>query len=191
MRIPAKCPASEVAPAFAPADLGRVVTRYDLQPPDNAVLTVVFRPAVALSANGNTIACPATAEGVNRIYVRSRWDVDAHVIPGSDGGTNPALSPDGRSVVFFCGPHRSEGVSRRSGHDRRTGPPGKSPQSQWRSDRRAATTRARSVLDHGTGSNGATRLRSSRGCGCAGSSPSRHSTTSRSPPGEQDGNHVN
>src|SRR4030095_8657183 len=50
----------------------RRLTRFDIQPPDRAVLTVVFRTAVAVSGNGDTIAFTAVTEGVNRIHVRTR-----------------------------------------------------------------------------------------------------------------------
>lgn len=79
----------------------RDITRFDLRPPDNASLNVVFRPAVSISADGSAIAFTAITEGVSRIYIRSRVDVDGRVVPGSDGGTNPSLSPDGKWVAFF------------------------------------------------------------------------------------------
>ena len=79
----------------------REVTRFDLRPPDNANLNIVFRPAVSVSADGSAFAFTAITEGVSRIYIRSRMNVDIHVVPGSDGGTNPSLSPDGKWVAFF------------------------------------------------------------------------------------------
>jgi serine/threonine protein kinase/Tol biopolymer transport system component len=82
-------------------DTPRAVTRFDLQPPGNASLNVVFRPAVSVSADGSAIAFTAITEGVSRIYIRSRMDVDIHVVPGTDGGSNPSLSPDGKWVAFF------------------------------------------------------------------------------------------
>ena len=80
------------------------ITRFDVQPPDAAAaLSLVFRPAVALSANGSSAAFVATAGGINRIYVRTRADAAARLIPGSERGTGPALSPDGKWVAFFGG----------------------------------------------------------------------------------------
>jgi eukaryotic-like serine/threonine-protein kinase len=79
------------------------ITRFDVLPPEAAALTLVFRPTVALSANGNTAAFVASAGGIDRVYVRSRSDAMARVIPGSERGTGPALSPDGRWVAFFAG----------------------------------------------------------------------------------------
>jgi serine/threonine-protein kinase len=43
------------------------VTRFDLRPPGNASLNVVFRPAVSVSADGSAIAFTAITEGVSRI----------------------------------------------------------------------------------------------------------------------------
>ncbi|HET7216890.1 MAG TPA: protein kinase, partial [Vicinamibacterales bacterium] len=80
----------------------RVVTRFDVQSPDNAELTTVFRPVLSLAANGSVLAFTAVSQGVNRIYVRERSEPLARAIPGSEGGSNPSLSPDGKWVVFFA-----------------------------------------------------------------------------------------
>jgi Tol biopolymer transport system component len=79
------------------------VTRFDVKAPDDdAALSLVFRPALALSANGRTLAFVATSGGVDRVYVRSRDDVAVRAVSGSEGGSSPALSPDGRRVSFFA-----------------------------------------------------------------------------------------
>jgi Tol biopolymer transport system component len=79
------------------------VTRFDVKPPEpDASLALVFRPALALSANGRTLAFVATGGGVDRVYVRSRDDVAVRAVSGSEGGSNPAVSPDGRWVSFFA-----------------------------------------------------------------------------------------
>ncbi|HEU4890746.1 MAG TPA: protein kinase [Vicinamibacterales bacterium] len=80
-----------------------IVTRFDVQPPDPArSLTVVFRPSVALSANGHALAFVAGSNGIDNVFVRTRFDAGVWKVPRSDRGTTPALSPDGTSVVFFA-----------------------------------------------------------------------------------------
>jgi serine/threonine-protein kinase len=49
-----------------------------------------------------TAAFVAAAGGIDRVYVRSRSGAVARVVPGSERGTGPALSPDGNWVVFFA-----------------------------------------------------------------------------------------
>ena len=79
------------------------ITRFDVQPADPAAtLTLVFRPTVALSANGSTAAFVAAAGGIDRIYVRTRSDPAVRVIPGSERGTGPTVSPDGKWIAFFA-----------------------------------------------------------------------------------------
>ena len=89
------------------------ITRFDVQPPDpGATLSLVFRPAVALSASGGTAAFVAASGGIDRVYVRTRSDSSARVIPGSERGTGPVLSPDGKWVAFFA-----DGVIRKAAID--------------------------------------------------------------------------
>jgi serine/threonine-protein kinase len=86
-----------------PAGVFQTVTRFDVPPPDPAaVLTLVFRPAVTLAADGSAAAFVATAGGIDRVYVRTRADASARVIPGSERGTGPALSSDGKLLAFFA-----------------------------------------------------------------------------------------
>jgi serine/threonine-protein kinase len=80
-----------------------LITPFDIQPPDAAAtLTLTFRPAVAIAANGGAVAFVAASGGIDRVYVRARSEAVAHVIPGSDRGTNPEVSPDGKWVVFVA-----------------------------------------------------------------------------------------
>jgi serine/threonine-protein kinase len=78
----------------------REVMRFDIQLPKGAELNLVNRPAVALSPDGSRLAYIASAEGVSRLYVRGRDQVEAHVVPGSEGAAGPVFSPDGRWIAF-------------------------------------------------------------------------------------------
>ena len=77
------------------------ITRFDVRPPDNARLALAARPNVALSPDGSTLVFVAAAEGVQRLYVRTRDNPDARAIPGTEGATCPVFSPDGNEVAFF------------------------------------------------------------------------------------------
>ena len=55
---------------------------------------------VAISPDGATIVFAATEEGVTRLYVRRRNDADVRVLPGTDGASDPAFSPDGQWLAF-------------------------------------------------------------------------------------------
>jgi serine/threonine-protein kinase len=68
--------------------------------PANARLSFSSRPTVAVSGDGRTIVFAATVDGVDRLFVRRTGSFDATEIPGTENGSNPAISPDGRSVAF-------------------------------------------------------------------------------------------
>jgi serine/threonine-protein kinase len=79
----------------------RPVARYDIQPPKQTSFSLVDRPGVALSPDGKTLAYVAVGEGVTRLYLRPRDQVEARAVPGSEGASNPVFSPDGRWIAFF------------------------------------------------------------------------------------------
>jgi hypothetical protein len=98
-RLPPGISSSRVCgnPPGAPAP----ITRFDVLPPDpDAALTLTFRPAVDLAANGDAAAFVAAWRGADRVYVRTRADAVARVIAGSERGTSAAVSPYGKWVVF-------------------------------------------------------------------------------------------
>lgn len=80
-----------------PAHAGRFQVTL---PPDTQ-----FTPAAALSIspNGQHIVFAAATGGAARLWVRPLGDLSAKELPGTDGGTSPFWSPDGRWVGFFAG----------------------------------------------------------------------------------------
>jgi serine/threonine-protein kinase len=87
--------------ATAPAQ--RAITRYEVRPPDKSALVLDSRPHLSLSPDGTTLVYVARVEGVPRLYLRSRQDLTSRALPGTEGATNPAFSPDGTQVAFFAG----------------------------------------------------------------------------------------
>jgi len=99
---------------------GRVpdqVVRFQVRPPQGTELYLATRSDVtfALSPDGSRIAFVARKpeEAVNRLYVRRADQLDASVIPGTDGALSPFFSPDGRSIGFVS----PAGAIRRVGVD--------------------------------------------------------------------------
>jgi serine/threonine-protein kinase len=77
------------------------VGRYSYEIPANAVLLLTSRPAVALSPNGSTLVFAATSKGVDRLYIRRSNAFEASPMTGTDGGSHPVFSPDGRWIAFI------------------------------------------------------------------------------------------
>ncbi len=64
-----------------------------------------FTPAAALSvsSDGQHVVFAAATGGAARLWVRPLGDLSARELPGTDGGTSPFWSPDGRWIGFFAG----------------------------------------------------------------------------------------
>ena len=44
----------------------------------------------------------ASTEGVSRLYIRSLGDISLRALPGTEGGSNPVFSADGKEIAFFA-----------------------------------------------------------------------------------------
>jgi serine/threonine protein kinase/Tol biopolymer transport system component len=74
-----------------------VVEQY-LLPPDS---TTLFRD-FALSADGSRLVAEVASSSGSALYQRRLSERDWHVIPGTQGGTSPFLSPDGTWLGFYA-----------------------------------------------------------------------------------------
>jgi eukaryotic-like serine/threonine-protein kinase len=81
----------------------RVVDRFDIMPPAGSFLSLGIYPVVAISPDGRRIVFVATTNGIPRLYVRRRDDVEARPILGTEGASSPAFSPDGEWLAFGSG----------------------------------------------------------------------------------------
>ena len=83
--------------------LPRPITRAVITLPLGQRLAALDQPAVALSPDGTHLAYVATQGGAQQIYLRAMDSLDARLIPGTEGATEPFFSPDGQWLGFFVG----------------------------------------------------------------------------------------
>src|SRR6478672_2184749 len=81
------------------------VDRFSLDIPDLRVnFTGFYGVSLAISRDGSRMAFVTRAgETVTRLAVRDRGDLEARLLPGTEGGDAPFFSPDGRWLGFFAG----------------------------------------------------------------------------------------
>ena len=85
----------------------RTITRFPILLQEGQRFTNTGRLLLAISPDRTQMAYVAN----NRLYLRSMADLEAPPIPGTDSlgnVTNPAFSPDGRSVAFYAGSGRGK-----------------------------------------------------------------------------------
>jgi serine/threonine-protein kinase len=78
----------------------RVAGRYTYEIAPRTTLLLTSRPAIALSPDGSALVFAATSEGVERLYVRSSNSFEPQPLAGTESGSHPVISPDGRWVAF-------------------------------------------------------------------------------------------
>src|SRR4029453_4402002 len=81
-------------------------------PPDSAVTRLVLTPegtfptgaetVLTLSPDGRRLAYAAAPNGVSRLFLRELDQFESKAIPGTEGATDPAFSPDGNWIAFVA-----------------------------------------------------------------------------------------
>ena len=71
--------------------------------PQDQLLARGSRAPLAISSDGLRIVYVGEQAGETQLYVRDLEQFGTRIIPGTDGGRQPFLSPDGESVGFFAG----------------------------------------------------------------------------------------
>ena len=79
--------------------------KYDILPAGKSTLRLDSRPAVGLAPDGSAIVFAATEEGVTRLYLRRRDEIEARALPGTEGAYDPAFSPSGKWLAFVSQGH--------------------------------------------------------------------------------------
>ena len=78
------------------------VTRFAMAlPPGERLATA--RPEIAISPDGTRLVYSAgPGVGALQLYLRAMDGLEAHAIPGTEGGSNPFFSPDGQWIGFIA-----------------------------------------------------------------------------------------
>ena len=80
-------------------DVPRAVTRFGILLPKDQTLDIANDPAVAVSADGSRVVYRANG----KLYQRRAESFACDFIPGTEDGSSPFFSPDGKWVGFFAG----------------------------------------------------------------------------------------
>jgi serine/threonine-protein kinase len=89
--------------SFLPSTAPRPLVRSVIPIAPAEELAVDFRPMVAISPDGSRVAFAGTRAGGSQLYVRALDRGEAVPIPGTENGSNPFFSPDGRWLGFWAG----------------------------------------------------------------------------------------
>ncbi len=78
--------------------------RFDLTLPEGFRLGYGDEPMLSFAPDGRSLAFAAIDPETSKqeIYIRALDQVEARPVPGTEGATNPAFSPDGQQLAFFA-----------------------------------------------------------------------------------------
>ncbi len=80
----------------------KLPSEYDVGLPDTAgMMTVTQDAGFAVSPAGDFVIYEVQQGGRSELWYRSLLDATVRRIPGSDGGSQPVLSPNGRRIAYF------------------------------------------------------------------------------------------
>ncbi|MFN2316699.1 MAG: protein kinase [Gemmatimonadales bacterium] len=77
------------------------VARYHVELAPGQGLAGTPWSRLAISPDGSRLVYVGDSERSTRLFVRSRDQLDATAVPGTDGAINPAFSPDGTRIAFM------------------------------------------------------------------------------------------
>ncbi len=87
----------------APAVSRAPVTAFAVALPEGVGIPGSDSPVLAISRDGRTLVFAANDGRVERLYRRSMGRVEITPIDGTEGATDPVISPDGKLVAFVAG----------------------------------------------------------------------------------------
>ncbi|MBI3982502.1 MAG: protein kinase, partial [Gemmatimonadetes bacterium] len=81
-------------------EASRQVSRYSVALPEAEALAAVAEHRIAISRDGQRIVYVGPADQGSRLWLRTRDQLHATPLPGTEGAVNPFFSPDGSRVGF-------------------------------------------------------------------------------------------